>query len=188
LLIEASIDHISPPRTHARAFGELEREILRERTRAGLIRSRMNRRRLGRPATATADAGQIRTLHGSGLSKSKIALRPEIGRISARPVLTGFGRAEPNINPVIWTANEQRHRRRFVYKSLERVVPASRADIAAEMVSGQSRELIAVLSGSIDHRQLTVPPRRNGRSECEFSARGTSSLIDYPRLHSRPTR
>jgi len=50
-------------------FAEFEREILRERTRAGLAHARQNGKRLGRPATAAAHATEIRTLHRVGVSK-----------------------------------------------------------------------------------------------------------------------
>jgi len=40
-------------------FAEFEREILRERTRAGLAQARQNGQRLGRPATAVAHAAEI---------------------------------------------------------------------------------------------------------------------------------
>ena len=41
-------------------FAEFEREILRERTRAGLAHARENGKRLGRPATAAVHAAEIR--------------------------------------------------------------------------------------------------------------------------------
>jgi DNA invertase Pin-like site-specific DNA recombinase len=68
-------------------FSEFEREILRERTRAGLAHARQNGKRLGRPATAAAHAAEIRKLHRAGISKSEIARRLEIGRTSVRRIL-----------------------------------------------------------------------------------------------------
>jgi DNA invertase Pin-like site-specific DNA recombinase len=56
-------------------FAEFEREILRERVRAGLTHARQNGKRLGRPATAAMHADQVRRLRRSGLSKSEIARR-----------------------------------------------------------------------------------------------------------------
>src|ERR1700728_2273788 len=41
-------------------FAEFEREILRERVRAGLAHARQSGRRLGRPMTAAAKAGEVR--------------------------------------------------------------------------------------------------------------------------------
>lgn len=65
-------------------FAEFEREILRERVRAGLAHARQNGKRLGRPATAARHADQVRKLRRSGLSKSGIARRLNIGRTSVR--------------------------------------------------------------------------------------------------------
>jgi putative DNA-invertase from lambdoid prophage Rac len=56
-------------------FAEFEREILRERTRAGLAHARANGKRLGRPATAAVHAAEIGKLHRAGISKSEIARR-----------------------------------------------------------------------------------------------------------------
>ncbi len=61
-------------------FAEIERELLRERTRAGLAYARENGKRLGRPATAAIHAAEIRKLHRAGISKSEIARRLQIGR------------------------------------------------------------------------------------------------------------
>ena len=72
-------------------FAEFEREILRERTRAGLAHARANGKRLGRPATAAIHAGEIRKLHYAGLSKSEIARRLQVGRTSVRRLLAGKG-------------------------------------------------------------------------------------------------
>src|ERR1700683_2526258 len=68
-------------------FAEFEREILRERTRAGLAQARENGKRLGRPATAAVHAAEIRKLHRAGVSKSEIARRLQIGRTSVRRIL-----------------------------------------------------------------------------------------------------
>jgi DNA invertase Pin-like site-specific DNA recombinase len=68
-------------------FAEFEREILRERTRAGLAQARLNGKRLGRPETAGQHATEIRKLHRFGISKSEIARRLQIGRTSVRRIL-----------------------------------------------------------------------------------------------------
>ena len=68
-------------------FAEFEREILRERTRAGLDQARLNGKRLGRPMTAGLHAAEIRKLHRAGISKSAIARRLGIGRTSVRRLL-----------------------------------------------------------------------------------------------------
>jgi putative DNA-invertase from lambdoid prophage Rac len=68
-------------------FAEFEREVLRERTRAGLTHARQNGKRVGRPATAAIHAAEIRKLHRSGISKSGIARRLRIGRTSVRRIL-----------------------------------------------------------------------------------------------------
>jgi putative DNA-invertase from lambdoid prophage Rac len=68
-------------------FAEFEREILRERTRAGLAQARQNGKRLGRPETAGLQSAEIRKLYRAGTSKAEIARRLEIGRTSVRRIL-----------------------------------------------------------------------------------------------------
>ena len=68
-------------------FASFEREILQERTRAGLAQARMNGKRLGRPMTAGLQVAEIRKLHRAGISKSEIARRLQIGRTSVRRIL-----------------------------------------------------------------------------------------------------
>jgi len=63
-------------------FAEFEKEILSERTRAGLAHARQNGIRLGRPMTAGLQAAEIRKLHRAGVAKA------EIGRTSIRRILT----------------------------------------------------------------------------------------------------
>jgi len=73
-------------------FSAFEREILRERTRAGLAHARLNGKRLGRPMTAGLQA-EIRKLYRAGVAKAEIARRLQIGRTSVRRILaTGKGR------------------------------------------------------------------------------------------------
>ncbi len=68
-------------------FAEFEREILRERTRAGLAQARQNGKRLGRQITAGLQAAEIRKLHRVGVSKSEITRRLQIGRTFVRRIL-----------------------------------------------------------------------------------------------------
>ncbi|HEY2844106.1 MAG TPA: recombinase family protein, partial [Bryobacteraceae bacterium] len=69
-------------------FAEFEREILRERVRAGLAHARLNGKRLGRPPSAAHQAPQVRKLCRDGLSKSEIARRLNISRSSVRRILS----------------------------------------------------------------------------------------------------
>src|SRR6476660_4997562 len=68
-------------------FAEFEREILRERVRAGLAHARQKGKLLGRPQTAALQSAQVRKLHSAGVSKAEIARRLEIGRTSVRRIL-----------------------------------------------------------------------------------------------------
>src|SRR5438445_2166782 len=68
-------------------FAEFEREILRERVRAGLAHARQNGQRLGRPLTAALHADQVQKLYSASVSKAEIARRLEIGRTSVRRIL-----------------------------------------------------------------------------------------------------
>jgi len=68
-------------------FAQFEREILRERVRAGLAHARQNGKRLGRPLTAAHKRLQVRKLFANGLSKAEIARRLAIGRTSVRRLL-----------------------------------------------------------------------------------------------------
>ena len=83
---------LTTPAGHAMAgllaiFAEFEREILRERTRAGIAHARQNGKRLGRPMTAGLRATEIRKLYRAGISKAEIARRLQIGRTSVRRIL-----------------------------------------------------------------------------------------------------
>ena len=68
-------------------FAEFEREILRERVRAGLAHARQQGKRLGRPPSVVHNTPEARNLFRQGLSKSEIARRLKIGRTSVRRLL-----------------------------------------------------------------------------------------------------
>jgi DNA invertase Pin-like site-specific DNA recombinase len=73
-------------------FSAFERDILRERTRAGLAQARLNGKRLGRPKTAALQSAEIRKLHRDGVAKAEIARQLQIGRTSVRRILAEGGR------------------------------------------------------------------------------------------------
>jgi putative DNA-invertase from lambdoid prophage Rac len=72
-------------------FAEFEREILRERVRAGIAQSRKEGRPHGRPRTASLKADEILRLKAERLSHSEIARRLGIGRTSVRRILQAAG-------------------------------------------------------------------------------------------------
>jgi putative DNA-invertase from lambdoid prophage Rac len=68
-------------------FAEFEREVLRERVRAGIARARREGRPHGRPRTASLKADEVHRLKDERVSPSEIARRLGIGRTSVRRIL-----------------------------------------------------------------------------------------------------
>jgi DNA invertase Pin-like site-specific DNA recombinase len=68
-------------------FAEFEREIIRERVKAGLAQARAEGQTLGRPPSVAQKEKEVKRLFAKGLSKSEIARRLEIGRTSVRRLL-----------------------------------------------------------------------------------------------------
>ena len=68
-------------------FAEFEREILRERVRAGIAQARKEGRPHGRPRTASLKAAEILRLKAERVSHSEIARRVKIGRTSVRRII-----------------------------------------------------------------------------------------------------
>ena len=68
-------------------FAEFEREILRERVKAGIDHARKKGGLHGRPATTKKYSNEIKALFNAGMSKSEIAKKFEIGRTSVRRIL-----------------------------------------------------------------------------------------------------
>jgi putative DNA-invertase from lambdoid prophage Rac len=69
-------------------FAEFEREIQRERVRAGLAHARLNGKRLSPTPSVAHQAAQVRKLCRHGLSKSEIDRGLYIGRTSVRRILS----------------------------------------------------------------------------------------------------
>lgn len=61
-------------------FAEFEREIIRERVKAGIANARAHGRPHGRPSTAARKKGEIQRLRAQGLNISHIARKLEISR------------------------------------------------------------------------------------------------------------
>jgi putative DNA-invertase from lambdoid prophage Rac len=72
-------------------FAEFERDILRDRVRAGIAQARKEGRPHGRPPSVTKYIPQVRALARKGLTKSEISRRLRISRTSVRRFL---GRAQ----------------------------------------------------------------------------------------------
>jgi putative DNA-invertase from lambdoid prophage Rac len=68
-------------------FAEFEREILRERVRAGIAQARKEGRPHGRPPTAAPRADEVLRLKAEQVSHAEIARRLGIGRTSVRRIL-----------------------------------------------------------------------------------------------------
>lgn len=68
-------------------FAEFEREILRERVKAGIAQARRHGKRHGRPPRIAHCAGDVQRLYAAGLSQSAIARQLGIGRTSVRRFL-----------------------------------------------------------------------------------------------------
>lgn len=72
-------------------FAEFERDILRDRVKAGIAQARKEGRPHGRPPTMQQHASEIATLFAGGISKRQIATRLNISRSSVRRMLEALG-------------------------------------------------------------------------------------------------
>ncbi|MFV0389210.1 MAG: recombinase family protein [Pyrinomonadaceae bacterium] len=63
-------------------FAEFERDIMRERVKAGIANARAKGKRHGRPATAALKKDQVKKLKKEGLNNSQIARKLKISRAS----------------------------------------------------------------------------------------------------------
>lgn len=68
-------------------FAEFERDILKERVRAGIAQARLEGKSHGRPKSAALKKKQVKSLFAKGLSKSEISRRLSISRVSVRRLL-----------------------------------------------------------------------------------------------------
>ncbi len=68
-------------------FAEFERDILRDRVKAGIAQARKEGRPHGRPPTMQQHATEIASLFAGGISKRQIATRLSISRASVRRML-----------------------------------------------------------------------------------------------------
>jgi putative DNA-invertase from lambdoid prophage Rac len=68
-------------------FAEFERDILRDRVKAGIAQARKEGRPHGRPQTVTKHVAEIKKLFKKGVSKRQIATRLKISRTSVRRLL-----------------------------------------------------------------------------------------------------
>ena len=68
-------------------FAEFERELLKERVKAGIAHARAQGKNHGRPPTASLLANKVKSLYAQGMSKAEIARTLKIGRTSVRRAL-----------------------------------------------------------------------------------------------------
>ncbi len=68
-------------------FAEFERDIIKERVKAGIANARAEGKPHGRPATARSKAGDVKRLHKAGSNNSQIARELQISRASVIAIL-----------------------------------------------------------------------------------------------------
>ncbi len=72
-------------------FAQFEREILKDRVKAGIAQAKAKGKPMGRPPTAAKQGEKVRALHAQGVSQAQIARRLGIGRTSVRRLLSTSG-------------------------------------------------------------------------------------------------
>jgi DNA invertase Pin-like site-specific DNA recombinase len=82
-------------------FAEFERDVLRERVKAGMAHARAKGIRMGRPATAQALNGQIQQMLATGMSKMAIAKQLGIARKSVYRVIEAEETALKSCRPIV---------------------------------------------------------------------------------------
>lgn len=82
-------------------FAEFERDILRERVKAGIAQARAEGKTHGRPRTASLLRDQVEEMYEAGMSKSEIARRLSIDRTSVRRMLEDDGGSQPANSEIV---------------------------------------------------------------------------------------
>jgi putative DNA-invertase from lambdoid prophage Rac len=80
-------------------FAEFERDVLRDRVKAGIAQARKEERPHGRPSTMQKHTAEIKALFAGGISKRQIAARLSISRASVRRMLVLRRRPAPKRRP-----------------------------------------------------------------------------------------
>ena len=88
------------------AVAEFERDLIRERTRAGMASARRRGSRIGRPRVHVPVA-KAQHLLRQGLSQREVAKRLELSRSTLRKALVGKGRPTDASDPAIPQAEDQ---------------------------------------------------------------------------------
>jgi DNA invertase Pin-like site-specific DNA recombinase len=90
-------------------FAEFEREVLRDRVRAGLEHAKRKGKKLGRPTTAREKSQKVLELASQGLNKAQIAKALHIGRASVYRALEQTSAGEPRLLQRIDSPKPQRY-------------------------------------------------------------------------------
>jgi DNA invertase Pin-like site-specific DNA recombinase len=77
-------------------FSEFERDLLRERVKAGIAHAKKLGKPHGRPITIACKADRVKQLFSKGVSKAEIARKLDIGRTSVRRLLGVLSRNRRN--------------------------------------------------------------------------------------------
>jgi len=80
------------------AFAEFEREIIRERVRAGIATARRKGKKVGRAPTAPIVLQQIIELHATGMSMRKIAKKTKSSLAVVQRTLANY-KSGPSVSP-----------------------------------------------------------------------------------------
>jgi hypothetical protein len=147
-------------------FAEFEKEILRERTRAGLANARQNGKRLGRPATGVVHAAEIRKLHRDGVSKSEIARRVQIGRTSVR----GSWHLQRRGNGHAVLGDPVKHRKQI---AVGEKVPLELTERERDLITKHT------FAGTNLMDRLRIVPSRGGRPLYRFTLDDLDELAGY---------
>jgi DNA invertase Pin-like site-specific DNA recombinase len=92
-------------------FAEFEREILRQRVKAGIAQARKNGGNHGRQRTAAQHTYKVKKMAEQGLSKAEIARRLDISRASVMRILADGNPARSLTEPKDKSLDEVRKTR-----------------------------------------------------------------------------
>ena len=149
-------------------FAEFEREILRERARAGLAHARQNGKRLGRPPTAALQAAEVRKLYRQASANPR---SPAGCRSAEPPSAASWQRSHEK------TAERPDPRRPHPQRSHRRCLRAGRAGDELVLLSGKQTD-VSFHTPSCIRSQATSPLRKGETVEVRRLAKEEACASD----------